>query len=60
MTSPILACVLECSSIGSIILLTIFVVITRIGTNKDAMPIDTDSPRPEGDESPPTSPPSNT
>ena len=31
----ILACVLECSSIGAMVFLTIVVVITRIGVNKD-------------------------
>jgi hypothetical protein len=31
----ILACVLECSSIGAMVFLTIVVVITRIGVNKE-------------------------
>jgi hypothetical protein len=37
----LLACVLECSSIGSIALLTVVVVLTRIGVNKEpARPIE--------------------
>jgi hypothetical protein len=41
---PILACVLECSSISAMIFLAIFVVITRVGVNKEplAEPYDPD------------------
>jgi hypothetical protein len=32
------ACVLECSSIGAMVFLALFVVITRIGVNKEPPP----------------------
>jgi hypothetical protein len=42
----LLACVLECSSIGAMVLLTAIVVITRIGVNKEfpVKPVEDPSP----------------
>jgi hypothetical protein len=46
-----LACVLECSSIGAMIFLAIFVVVTRIGVNKEPPP-EPDEPGPAPDPGP--------
>jgi len=49
----ILACVLECSSIGAMVFLTIVVVITRIGVNKDLPEKKPDPASPEAPDPPP-------
>jgi hypothetical protein len=49
----LLACVLECSSIGAMIFLAIFVVITRIGVNKDPPPKPDEVGPPAAPEAPP-------
>ena len=52
----VLACVLECSTIGSMILLTVVIAITRMGTNKDT-PEGDQTRTPVGPPAPDTPPP---